>query len=174
MSGPDEDVAEAEAAARRALGVCLDKEPGCGAHQRFDSVAEAETWCAEHEAAKPGHRTEVWPADVDDLAVVNPITRAIADYIADIKRREQVASDMILTDPDWGKTWVSQAFYDAVRERAEAPDASPEMQRIFARIRPMTPMEAPPDDRLDPREQPRPISRRRRGVQRKRGRGRRA
>lgn len=170
MSGPDEDVAEAEAAARRALGVCLDKEPGCGAHQRFDSVAEAEAWCAEHAAAKPGHRTEVWPADVDDLAVVNPITRAIAAGVADIKRREQVARDTILNDPDWGKTWVSPAFYDAVREKVEAGDASPDMKTIFKRIRPMTPMENPPDDRLDPREQPHPIGRRRRGARRKRRR----
>lgn len=165
MTTPDEDVAEAEAAARRALGVCL--ADGCGAHQRFDSHDGASAWCAEHVGAHPDHRVDVWPADIDDLAVVNPIQRAIYASLIDAKRRAEAERDAILNDPDWGKTWVSPAFYDAVRERAEGPDASPEMQRILARIRPMTPMEAPHDDRLDPRDQSHPIGRRHRGKRKR-------
>jgi hypothetical protein len=166
----DEDVAEAEAAAERALGVCLYTGPGCGAHRRCDSVAEAEAWGAAHTAARPGHRTQVWPASVDDLAVVNPIARAVYASVIDARARQAAEHDAILTDPDWGKTWVSPAFYAAVRARAEAPGASPDMQRILDRIRPMTPMEAPNDERLDPRDQPIPIDRPRRGARKRRGR----
>jgi hypothetical protein len=172
MTDPGEDVAEAEAAAARALGVCLYTGPGCGAHRRCDSVAEAEAWGKAHTAARPGHRTQVWPARVDDLAVVNPIMRAIYASVVDAKAREDAGHEAILNDPDWGKTWVSPAFYAAVRERAEAPGASPDMQRILARIRPMTPMEASPDERLDPRDQPIPIDRRRGRPRRSRHRDR--
>jgi hypothetical protein len=167
MTTPDEDVAEAEAAARRALGVCLAS--GCGAHQRFDTHDGASAWCAEHIGAHPDHRVDVWPADIDDLAVVNPMMRAIYASLIDDKRRAEAERDAILNDPDWGKTWVSPAFYEAVRERAEGDDASPEMLAILGSIRPMTPMEAPHDDRQDPRTQPRPRprARRRRGTPRR-------
>lgn len=166
MSGADEDVAEAEAAARRALGVCLTD--GCGAHERFDDQAGASAWCAEHVGARPDHRVDVWPADIDDLAVVNPITRAMYASMIDAKRRAEAERDAILNDPDWCKTWVSPEFYEAVRERAEGPDASPEMRRILDGIRPMVPIAAVAEGGLDPRMQPRPIPRRRAGTKRKR------
>lgn len=161
MSTPDEDVAEAEAAARRALGVCL--ADGCGAHERFDDQDSASAWCSEHVGAHPDHRVDVWPADIDDLAVVNPIIRAMYATMIDAKRRAEAERDAILNDPDWGKTWVSPEFYEAVRERAEGPGASPEMRRILAGIRPMVRMAAA-EGGLDPR----PIPRRRAGTKRKR------
>jgi hypothetical protein len=160
MTNADEDVAEAEAAARRALGVCLYPKPGCGAHQRFDSAEDAQAWCAAHQAAHPDHRVEVWPGRIDDLAVVNPITRAMYASLIDAKRVEAARR----ADPDWGKTIVSPEFYEAVRERAEN---SAEMTLILNHIRPMTPMEAPPDERSDPRTQPIPIGRRRKARRRR-------
>lgn len=160
--GADEDVAEAEAAARRALGVCL--ADGCGAHHRFDDQDAASAWCAEHVGAHPDHRVDVWPADIDDLAVVNPIMRAMYATLIDDQRVKAAR----LADPDWGKLWVTQAFYDAVRERAESGDGSAEMAAILKNLRPMQPMEAPDDDRQDPRNQPHPIGRRRRGKARRR------
>lgn len=159
MTTADEDVAEAEAAARRALGVCLYTGPGCGAHRRCDSVAEAQAWCAEHQAARPDHRVEVWPGRIDGLAIVNPIARAIYATVIDEQRRIEAERDAILNDPDWGKLVVTQAFHDAVRERAEA--GSREMAALLETIRPPAHMEALHDDRLDPRNQPIPISRHR-------------
>lgn len=161
----DEDIAEAEAAARRALGVCLTD--GCGAHKRFDDQDSASAWCAEHIGVRPDHRVDVWPADIDDLAVVNPITRAMYAAMIDAKRRAEAERDAILNDPEWGKTWVSPAFYDAVRERVEAGTASAELAAILTRIRPMTPLEAPHDERSDPRDQPIPIGRRRKAKRRR-------
>lgn len=157
----DEDVAEAEAAARRALGVCLT----CGAHRRCDDQDGASAWCAEHIGAHADHRVDVWPADIDDLAVVNPITRAMTASLIDARRVEAARR----ADPDWGKLWVSPDFYEAVRERA---DTSRDMTQVLANIRPMQPMEIPADDRLDPRTQPVPITRgrRRRGIPRRRRR----
>jgi hypothetical protein len=165
MTTADEDVAEAEAAARRALGVCLYPKPGCGAHQRFDSAEDAQAWCDAHRAAHPDHRVEVWPGRIDDLAVVNPITRAMYAYMIGCNRRINAENDAILNDPDWGKLWVSPEFYEAVRERAAN---SPEMKLILNHIRPMTPMEAPPDERSDPRNQPIPIGLNRRGKGKRR------
>lgn len=156
--GAEDDVAEAEAAARRALGVCLYTGPGCGAHQRCDTAADARAWGAAHQAAHPGHRVDVWSADIDDLAIVNPITRAMCASLIDARRVEAARR----ADPDWGKLWVSPEFYAAVRERAETPHASPEMKTILNKIRPMQPMEIPHDDRSDPRTQPIPIARGRR------------
>ena len=159
--GAEDDVAEAEAAARRALGVCLYTGPGCGAHQRFDRVEDAQAWCAAHQAAHPDHRVDIWSADIDDLAIVNPITRAIYASLIDAKRVEAARR----ADPDWGKTWVTPEFYEAVRERAET---SPEMKTILGQLRPMMPMEAPHDERSDPRTQPIPIARSRRKGKRRR------